>query len=55
LNVIYQKKAFEKCEDSIKCINQNGGNIIKYEIEQLIKKKIQLKLKLEEYNNYLGF
>jgi hypothetical protein len=56
------EKAFEKCEDSIKCMNQNGGYkivnnniliIINYEIEQLKKKKEQIKLKLDNYNKLL--
>lgn len=56
------EKAFEKCEDSIKCMNQIGGNrkvnnkkftMINYEIEQLKKKKEQIKLELDEYNKLL--
>jgi len=37
------KKAFKKCDESIKCMNQIGGNnILNYEIEQLTKKKKKL-------------
>lgn len=48
------RKAFKKCNDSIKCIEQTGGGkIINFEIEQLKKKKEQIKIKLEEYNKLL--
>jgi len=56
------EKAFEKCDDSIKCIEQTGGgeiinnkilSIINLEIEQLKKKKKQKKIKLEKYNKLL--
>ncbi len=56
------EKAFEKCEDSINCMNQIGGSkivnnkiltIINFEIKQLKKKKKQIKLKLDEYNKLL--
>lgn len=49
------KKAFKKCDDSIKCMNQNGGNnIVYFEIEQLIKKKEQIQIKLNKYNKILN-
>jgi hypothetical protein len=48
------ENAFEKCDDSIKCMGQTGGGeIINLEIEQLKKKKEQKKIKLEEYNKLL--
>ena len=56
------EKAFEKCDDSIKCIEQTGEGeiinnkillIINLEIDQLKKKKEQKKIKLEEYNKLL--
>lgn len=56
------KTAFEKCEDSIKCMNQNGGSklinnkiltIINYEIEKLKKTKEQINIKLNECNKLL--
>lgn len=56
------KKAFEKCEDSINCMNQEGGNktisnqiltIIKSEIKKLKQNKKQLECKLGEYNKIL--
>ncbi len=54
------KKAFEKCEDSINCMNQEGGNIsnqilisIKSEIKQLTQKKKHIKHKLNDCNKLL--
>lgn len=48
------KKAFKKCDESIKCMNQNGGNnILNYEIEQLTKKKEKINIILNKYNKIL--
>ncbi len=56
-NISKIEKAFQKCEDSIKCMNQNGGSnilsTINIEIEQLKKKKEQIIIKIEEYNKLL--
>ena len=41
------KRAFQKCEESIKCMNQKGGSrLIDLEIMQLKKKKGELQIKL---------
>jgi hypothetical protein len=54
--------AFEKCDESIKCMNQTGGSkiennkiltIINYKIEQLKIKKEKIKLEIDKYNNML--
>jgi hypothetical protein len=46
-----------KCDESIKCMNQNGGSkiltIINFEIEKLNKKKEHIKLNLDKYNKLL--
>ena len=51
------EKAFFKCDESIKCMNQNGGSkiltIINFEIEKLNKKKEHIKLNLDKYNKLL--
>ena len=56
------KTAFEKCDDSIKCMNQNGGGklinnkiltIINNEIGKLKKTKEQINIKLNECNKHL--
>jgi prophage antirepressor-like protein len=48
------KKAFKKCDESIKCMNQIGGNnILNYEIEQLTKKKEKINIILNKYNKIL--
>ena len=51
------EKAFEKCDDSIKCMNQVGGSnkitLITFKIEQLKKKKTQIIKKLNKYNKLL--
>jgi len=52
------EKAFDKCDESIKCMNQIGGNkiltILDIEIEQLKQNKEQLKLKINKYNTILN-
>jgi prophage antirepressor-like protein len=51
------EKAFEKCDDSIKCMNQVGGSnkitLITFKIEQLKKKKTQIIKKLNKCNKLL--
>jgi hypothetical protein len=56
------EKAFDKCEDSIKCMSQTGGGkisnnmifkMINYEINQLKKNKDNHMLKIDEYNKLL--
>ena len=56
------EKAFEKCNDSLQCMNQVGGSkiinnkilsMINLEIEELKNKKNQIKIKLNEYNKLL--
>ena len=48
------EKAFEKCEDSIKCMNQTGGNIIiNNKIQQLKNKQEDIKIKINNYNKIL--
>lgn len=52
INII--KKAFDECDKSINCMNQNGGtNKIELLIEKLNNKKNKLELKLNECNNIL--
>ena len=47
------KKAFKKCDESIKCMNQTGGdNLLNYEIEKL-KEEEKLKILLNKYNKIL--
>ena len=57
------EKAFEKCNDSLQCMNQVGGSkiinnkiltILNLKIKQLKKKKEHLKIKLDEYNKILS-
>jgi len=52
-NIKKIEKAFEKCEDSINCMNQTGGYNIINNIEKLKKIKEQINLKITEYNNIL--
>jgi hypothetical protein len=48
------EKAFEKCEDSIKCMNQTGGNIIiNNKIQKLKNKQEDIKIKINNYNKIL--
>jgi prophage antirepressor-like protein len=56
-NIKKIEKAFDKCEDSINCMNQDGGsNIItkiNFEIQQLNKEIEHKKIKLDECNKHL--
>ena len=48
------EKVFEKCEDSMKYMNQTGGNIIiNNKIQKLKNKQEDIKIKINNYNKNL--
>jgi prophage antirepressor-like protein len=55
-NIKKIEKAFEKCDESIKCINQAGGNrtILDLEIDKLKKRINKIQLKINKYNEILS-